>query len=330
MTAPAQELDTSATNRHRGGAVSHADGATTGIVLRGVTKSYDKTPVLKGIDLQLEPGKVYGLLGANGVGKTTLMSVIVNHKFRTSGEVRIDGADPAENARILERTCFIHEDQRWHDDYSVSHLLRALPHFYSNWQPELADHLLGKFSIPRKTEIKKLSRGQRSALAICISLASRAEYTFLDEPYLGLDPTARNIFYEELMREVAEHPRTVLMSTHLIDEAANLMEEVVLMRRGRVEMHAEVDRITSGMTAVRGMDHAVDEFTAAYDVVASQSLGRIRSVLIEGALDPIERERAQDLHLSVESPALQEIVAALGVLDHSPTSIDATHQGEGS
>lgn len=288
-----------------------------GITLAGVTKRYGKTQVLQGIDLHLEPGKVYGLLGANGVGKTTLMSVILNHTFRTSGRITIDAVNPAENARVLERTCFIHEDQRWHDDYTVNHLLRALPHFYPKWQDELVQRLLSRFSVPRKTELKKLSRGQRSALAVCVSLASRAEYTFLDEPYLGLDPTARNMFYEELMREVAEHPRMILMSTHLIDEAANLMEEVVLMRKGRIELHAPVDRVTAEMTAIRGIDHAVDQFTTAYDIVSTQSLGRIRSVLIRGSLTPEEQERAEALHLSVESPGLQEIVAALGILDHA-------------
>ncbi|KAA9394465.1 ATP-binding cassette domain-containing protein [Kocuria coralli] len=309
---------TDPTTRSAAGApVTSTPETSAGIALQGVTKSFGKTEVLKGIDLHLKPGKVYGLLGANGVGKTTLMSVICNHTFRSSGRITIDGEEPAENARILERTCFVHEDQRWHDDYLVDHILRALPHFYRDWQPDLAERLLSRFSIPRKTPLKKLSRGQRSAFAVCISLASRAEYTFLDEPYLGLDPTSRNIFYEELMREVAERPRTILMSTHLIDEAANLMEEVVLMRRGRIELHADVDEVTSSMTAIRGIDEAVDGFTAPYDVVSSQSLGRIHSVLVKGALAPDERARAEALHLSVEKPGLQEIVAALGILDHA-------------
>ncbi|NKE10756.1 MULTISPECIES: ABC transporter ATP-binding protein [Kocuria] len=288
---------------------------TDGITVQGLTKSYGKHRVLQGLDLRLESGKVYGLLGANGVGKTTLMSVILNHTFRSSGQVRIDGQNPAENARVLERTCFIHEDQRWHDEYTARHLLQALPAFYPRWSAQTAQHLLDRFSVPRKTPLKKLSRGQRSALAISISLASRADYTFLDEPYLGLDPSSRNIFYEELMLAVSEHPRLVLMSTHLIDEAANLMEDVILMRWGRIDLHAPVEDVTASMTAVRGMDTAVDEFTAGYDVVSSQSLGRIKSVLVRGSVVGREQQRAEDLHLSVESPGLQEIVAALGVLD---------------
>lgn len=297
-----------------------ATGTTEGIVTRGLTKSYGSTEVLRGIDLHLAPNRVYGLLGANGVGKTTLMSVLLNHTFRSGGTVTIDGEDPRENAALLARTCFIHEDQRWHDDYKVSHILDALRWFHPASDPALATRLLDRFGVPRRTALKKLSRGQRSSLSIALSLASRAPYTFLDEPHLGLDATARTIFYEELMREVAEHPRTVIMSTHLIDEAAGLFEEVLLMRQGRVEIQADVEEITSSMVAVRGLEDAVDSFVAGRDVVSTQSLGRIRSVLLREQLTEQERRFADEQHLSVEHAGLQEIVASLGILDHpSPT-----------
>ncbi|MDO5663225.1 MAG: ABC transporter ATP-binding protein [Brachybacterium sp.] len=288
----------------------------TGIRTRALRKAYGRTPVLHDIDLDLAPGRVYGLLGANGVGKTTLMAVLVNHTFRSGGTVEIDGEDPAENAPVLARTCFIHEDQRWHDDYHADQVLAVMPSFHPQWDERLADRLLHRFGVPRRTALKKLSRGQRSGFAIALSLASRAPYTFLDEPHLGLDATARGIFYEELMREIAERPRTVIMSTHLIDEAASLLDQVLLMRGGRIEMQADVDEITASMTVVRGLDSAVDPFVAGRDVISSQSLGRIRSVLLRERLSPADARRAEELHLSVESAGLQDIVAAMGILDH--------------
>lgn len=295
--------------------------STAGIVIEGLTKNYGRTEVLKGIDLHLEPGRVYGLLGANGVGKTTLMSVICNHTFRTAGTITIDGQDPRENAPLLARTCFIHEDQRWHDDYKVGHILAALEWFHPNADMALATRLLERFGVPRKTALKKLSRGQRSSLSIALSLASRAPYTFLDEPHLGLDATARSIFYEELMREVAEHPRTVVMSTHLIDEAAELFEQVLLMQKGNVVIQADVDEITSSMVVLRGLEDEVDTFVAGHEVVSRRSLGRIRSVLLRGRLSREEVRDAEQRHLSVEPAGLQEIVAALGILDHpDPTT----------
>ncbi len=311
--------DTSRAAREQGSTVQ---GSTVqGITVQGLTKSYGRTEVLRGIDLHLAPGRVYGLLGANGVGKTTLMSVICNHTFRTGGSITIDGQDPRENAPLLARTCFIHEDQRWHDDYKVRHILDALTWFHPASDTTLASRLLDRFGVPRSTALKKLSRGQRSSLAIALSLASRAPYTFLDEPHLGLDATARSIFYEELMRDISQHPRTVIMSTHLIDEAAGLFEEVLLMRRGRVEIQADVEEVTSSMVVVRGLEDDVDAFVAGRDVVSRHSLGRIRSVLLRDRLSSKDQRRAEQQHLSIEHAGLQEIVAALGILDHpDPTA----------
>lgn len=292
---------------------------TGGITITGLSKSYGSTEVLHDIDLRLPAGRVYGLLGANGVGKTTLMSIVCNHVFPTSGQVLIDGQPPAENAAILERTCFIHEDQRWHDDFTLDILLRIAPRFFSRWSPQTAEDLAEKFRLPRRTKVKKMSRGQRSALAITISLASRAPYTFLDEPYLGLDPSARAIFYAELLNEIAEVPRTVIMSTHLIDEAASLMEDVILMRNGRVEMHADVDSITSDVFTVRGLGADAAQLIGNLEVLSRQSMGRIESILVRGELNGAAHRRAEELHVSIEPAGLQELVAALGVLDAAPT-----------
>lgn len=288
--------------------------AESGITISSVSKSFGRTEVLHSIDLQLPPNRVYGLLGSNGVGKTTLMSIICNHIFPTSGEVLIDGRHPAENAEILERTCFIHEDQRWHDDFTLDILMRVAPGFFARWSAQTAETLAERFRLPRRTRLKKMSRGQRSALAITISLASRAPYTFLDEPYLGLDPSARSIFYSELLQEISEVPRTVIMSTHLIDEAASLMEDVILMRQGHVEMHADVDSITSQSFTVRGLSADVAQVVAGLEVLSRKSMGRIESTMVRGNLNGQAHRRAEELHVSIEPAGLQDLVAALGVM----------------
>lgn len=297
-----------------------------GITTSGLSKTFGRTEVLHDINLELPAGRVYGLLGANGVGKTTLMSLICNHIFPSSGRVLIDGQSPVENAAVLERTCFIHEDQRWHDDFTLDVLLKVAPRFFSGWSAVTAERLAGMFHLPRRTRLKKLSRGQRSALAITISLASRAPYTFLDEPYLGLDPSARSIFYTELMNEISEAPRTIIMSTHLIDEAASLMEDVILMRDGRIEMHADVDTITSEVFTVRGLADDVGQLTSGLEVLSRQSMGRIESALVRGTLNGEAHRRAEELHVAIEPAGLQELVAALGVLDAGQTATPGSAQ----
>jgi ABC-2 type transport system ATP-binding protein len=312
-------------NHHRGrpGSTPSADGIT----ITGLSKSFGRTEVLHEIDLHLPPDRVYGLLGSNGVGKTTLMSIICHHIFPSSGQVLIDGQPPAENAGVLERTCFIHEDQRWNDDFTLDILLRVAPGFFARWSSATAENLVGRFKLPRRTKLKKMSRGQRSALAITISLASRAPYTFLDEPYLGLDAGARSIFYTELLNEISEVPRTVIMSTHLIDEAASLMEDIILMRNGRLAMHADVDSITSQVSIVRGLGDDVDRLIGGLEVLSRQSMGRIESAMVRGLAGGEAHHRADELHVSIEPAGLQELVAALGVLDATPaaTTLEGAH-----
>ncbi|WP_112235592.1 ABC transporter ATP-binding protein [Kocuria sp. BT304] len=305
MSSPVRHTD------HRESAPGQASGE--GIRIRNLNKSFGKKHVLRDIAVDFAPDRVHGLLGANGVGKTTLMSVILNHTFRSSGEVLIDGEDPRENARLLERTCFIHEDQKFHDDDTPASLLRILPTFYPAWDTELAERLASRFKLPMSTRTTKLSRGQRSALAIVISLAARAPYTFMDEPYLGLDPGHRALFYEEFARALAEHPRTVILSTHLIDEVSDLLEDVVMIEDGRVTVDADIDDARDSAFVLRGLEPVVRDVVGARRVLREHRLGNILSVTVDGTATAEDRRRADAANVSVEPVTLQELVAARGM-----------------
>lgn len=291
--------------------------AQPGIVLRRIAKAYGTTEVLTDVTATLLPGRIYGLLGANGTGKTTLLACIAGHTFRTRGEILIDGQDPVENAAILARLCFIREDQAYNDAFSVADILGVLPSFYTEWDSELATRLVRRFRIPRHTKSKKLSRGQRSALAIVIALASGAAYTFLDEPYLGLDATSRTLFYEELLREYAAHPRTFILSTHLIDEAADLMEVVLILDDGVVAVHTDVDEARRSSFIVRGRAPEVRSLIGDREVLAERSMGAVVSATVRGHVTDDDRYAAARDHLSLEDASLQEYVAAIGI--HSLT-----------
>lgn len=284
-----------------------------GIRIWNLNKSFGKKHVLRDITVDFAPDRVHGLLGANGVGKTTLMSVILNHTFRSSGEVLIDGEDPRENARLLERTCFVHEDQKFHDDDTPASLLRILPTFYPAWDTDLAERLAPRFKLPMSTRTTKLSRGQRSALAIVISLAARAPYTFMDEPYLGLDPGHRALFYEEFARAMAEHPRTVILSTHLIDEVSDLLENVVMIEDGRVTVDADIDDARDSAFVLRGLEPVVRDVVGARRVLREHRLGNILSVTVDGTATAEDRRRADAANVSLEPVTLQELVAARGM-----------------
>jgi ABC-2 type transport system ATP-binding protein len=277
------------------------------ISVAGLTRSYRGQLALDSVSFDVAGGSITGLLGRNGAGKTTLLRILTGHEFPSAGGVQIFGASPAENDQILRRMVFIREDQSY-PDIQVRHAVRAASWCHPNWSAELADRLLADFALPEGRPIKKLSRGMRSALGIVIGLAARAEVTLFDEPYAGLDAVARQLFYDWLLADYAEHPRTVLLSTHLIDEVAGLLERVLVMDRGRVVLDAAADDLRGAATTVSGPVLAVDEFTARHQVWDRRQIASQASVVMVGPLNETDRAQARSLRLDLEPLTLQQLV----------------------
>ena len=280
---------------------------TPTISVSGLTRRYHDQLALDHVTLDIEEASITGLLGRNGAGKSTLMRIMAAQEFASSGRVRILGANPVEHDAILRRMVLVREDQDF-PDIQVRQALRAASWFYPNWDGALADTLLDEFELPTKRAIKKLSRGMRSSLGIVIGLAARADVTLFDEPYAGLDAVARHRFYDQMLADFAERPRTVLLSTHLIDEVADLLERVVLIDRGRIVLDAPADDIRGSATAVRGSVAAVEEFVAGRRTWDRRRMASQESVVVAGALDDGDWVWARALHLSLEPLSLQQIV----------------------
>jgi ABC-2 type transport system ATP-binding protein len=280
---------------------------TPAISVTGLTRRYRDHVALDQVSLQVEAGSIVGLLGRNGAGKTTLLRVLAGQEFPSAGDVLVHGARPAENEAVLRRMVFVREDQTY-PDFKVRHALRVASWFYPNWSPAAADALLADFGLPAGRAVKKLSRGMRSALGIVIGLAARADVTMFDEPYAGLDAVARQIFYDRLLADYAEHPRTILLSTHLIDEAAGLLERVIVIDRGRIALTADADDLRGVATAVSGPILAVDEFTAGRVVWDRRRVASRVSVVVVGGLEESDRLRARSLQLDLTPLTLQQLV----------------------
>lgn len=285
---------------------------TYAIETRGLTRSYGDTRALDDVTVRIHANTITGLLGRNGAGKTTLMALATAQVLPTSGEVLIDGEQPFERTRVLEKLCFIRDNQRYPDNYRLKHALRAARIFYPNWSQELADELVALFRIPAKTDVTKLSRGQLSSLGIVLGLASRAPITFFDEPYLGLDATARMYFYDALLRDYQEVPRTIVLSTHLIDEMDRLLERVVILERGRVVQDADVDELRSAAHTVAGPAAAVDAYAAARNVLSTHRVGGLATLVVEGAPSAMDLQAAERGGVELGPVSLQELVSAYG------------------
>jgi ABC-2 type transport system ATP-binding protein len=280
---------------------------TAVIEVRGATKRYRDVTAVDDVSFTLTENRIYGLLGRNGAGKTTLMSMLTGQEFTTTGELNVFGASPIENASVLERLCFIKESQKYPDDFKVKHVLRSAPWFFANWDADFAAQLVEEFRVPVDRRMKKLSRGQFSAVGVIVGLASRAPLTFFDEPYLGLDAVARQLFYDRLLADYAEHPRTIVLSTHLIDEVSNLLEHVLLLEQGRLLVDQEADALRGSATTVVGPRTVLEQFIAGRDVMHRDGIGGLATATLAG-LDADDRAAATSAGLELAPVSLQQLV----------------------
>lgn len=278
------------------------------VELRHLTKTYKTTTALNDVSLSIEQDSIYGLLGRNGAGKTTLMSILTAQNFATSGEVEVFGENPYENARVLRRMCFVRESQKYPEDSNAKHALANARLFFPHWDQALAEELVDEFRLPLKTTIKKLSRGQQSAVGVIIGLASRAEITFFDEPYLGFDAVARQTFYDRLIADYADHPRTVVLSSHLIDEVADLIENVIVIDRGKIIIDESAEEVRNRAVNIVGDADAIARLVAGREVIHRQSLGRVASVTVLGRLSAVDYELIAEADLDLTPVSLQQLI----------------------
>lgn len=200
-----------------------------------LTRRFRTKNVLNGVDLDLGPG-IHGLLGRNGVGKSTLLRIIAGQLKPTSGTVEVFGERPFDNARVMDRTCLTGVDTAYPGSWSGADVIKGARLRYRPWDQQLADALTADFAMDQalETRYEKLSRGQRAMVAIVIGLAAGTDLLLLDEPYVGLDTHNTDVFYRHLLAQ-ADTGRTIVMATHHIEDAAKVLDTaVVLGREGTV------------------------------------------------------------------------------------------------
>ncbi|MEX5720984.1 ATP-binding cassette domain-containing protein [Geodermatophilus maliterrae] len=285
---------------------------TVAATLTDVTVRFREHTALAGVTTSIAREGITGLLGRNGAGKTTLLQLLTGHRVPTSGRVEVLGAAPYENDDVLRRVCFVKEGQRYPDHFRVRDALAAAATLFPEWDEDLARSLVADFELPARRPVKKLSRGMVSAVGITIGLASRAPVTLFDEPYLGLDAVARQLFYDRLLADYAENPRTVVLSTHLIEEISGLLEHVLLLDSGRLLLDDDADDLRAAALTVTGPADRVAALAAEHDALSVETLGGAsRAVLrLRRRVEPAELVPAG---MTAEPTPLQQLVVAMSL-----------------
>lgn len=283
--------------------------------VRDVTVAYGETVAVDGLSLRLAGPQIHGLLGRNGAGKTSLLSVVAAFRKATSGAVLLDGEPVFENPAATRRICFVRGlgdtvDHDWPGD-GVKHALALAAALRPAWDPSYADELVERFSLPTDKRLGELSRGQRCALAVTLGLASRAPLTIFDESHLGLDAPSRYAFYDALLADYVAHPRTFVLSTHLIGEVSSLLEQVSIIQDGQLLLSEPAEELRARGVTVTGPAQAVAALTGGLRVLATRQLGPTRSDTVYGQLDDASCQQAQQAGVELGPVALQDLFVHL-------------------
>lgn len=283
---------------------------TPAIHIDDVHHNFGSTHALRGVDLTIQPHRIVGLLGRNGAGKTTLLSILAGHRRATSGRVRIGGMDVWETERMRD-VFLIGEGEASNDSWRLRDRARLVATLRPNFDQALFATMLVTFDLDPRARISKWSRGQRAAAGVSLALASRCPITILDEAHLGMDAQSRYALWDLMVADYAAHPRTIIISTHHVDEVANIMEEVVILEAGTVLRHDIADEMVGRAATITGPTSRVTEAVAGLHVVADRHAGATREVTVMDVDTADLRARSRSNGVRVDSVGLQDLFVHL-------------------
>lgn len=281
------------------------------IEIRGLTRRFGKKAALHDVNLTVPRGSVFGLVGENGAGKTTLIKHILGLLRAEIGSVRVFGRDPvADPVGVLGRIGCLSEDRDLPDWMRIDELMRYSQAFYPTWDEDYAEDLRRDFALDSRQRVSTLSRGQRARAGLLVALAHRPDLLVLDEPSSGLDPVVRQEILGAIVRTVADEGRTVLFSSHLLDEVERVADHVAMLHDGRLVACDSLDQIRRGhhRFTIR-FDQPQDSSPQFPGALSCQGGGQEWTVLCNGGSEElVQAVLAQGAKIVEEaSPSLEEI-----------------------
>lgn len=281
------------------------------IQVKDVTKYYGKVCALENISVSIEAGKIYGLLGRNGAGKTTLLNLMTNRLFPSVGEITVDGESVTENDRVLGKIFFMTEKSLYPESFKVKDIFYWTKEFYPKFDLSYAASLCEKFELKENKKFKSLSTGYKTISKIITALASNAEIIMFDEPVLGLDANHRDLFYKELLANFMEEPKTIILSTHIIEEIAKMLDRVIIINNRKIAVDDSTENLLKSAYCVSGMSQNVEKYIEGKNCVNIEQMSSFKSATVIGNITDNDKELAQRLNLEFTSVELQKLFISL-------------------
>lgn len=277
------------------------------IQIKNITKKYNDLTALDNVSFSFEFGKIYGLLGRNGAGKSTLINIIANRIFADHGTILIDDIPAKENMQVHEKIFCMSEADLYDKDLKIKEHFKWIARFYDCFDLNKALTIAEKFELDINKKFRSLSKGYQSIFKLTAALSLNVPYVIFDEPVLGLDANHRELFYDLLLQDYENNERTIIVATHLIEEVANIIEEVVLIDHGQIILQDTVENLLETGYSVSGIAQEVDRYCSGKNVIGYDELGgmKIAYVLDEKTSFP------QNSSLHFSSVNLQKLFVKL-------------------
>lgn len=278
-----------------------------GIQIKNITKKYNGLTALDNVSFSFEFGKIYGFLGRNGAGKSTLINVIANRIFADEGTVLVDAVPARENMKVQEKIFCMSETDLYDKDLKIKEHFKWINRFYDSFNIDKALEISEKFNLDTDKRFKALSKGYQSIFKLTVALSLNVPYVIFDEPVLGLDANHRELFYDLLLKDYEDGERTIIIATHLIEEVANIIEEVVLIDKGKILLQESMERLLETGYSISGITKEVDDYCTDKNVIGYDELGSLKIAYVLGEKTPLP----ENSNLQISAMNLQKLFVKL-------------------
>lgn len=279
----------------------------TVITCNDLTKKYGSKKVLNDLSLTIEKNKLTGLIGRNGAGKTTLLKIIAGHINKTSGNIYVFSENPFNNLFINANTILISNDLAFPSILTLEDILIEMEKFYKKWDKTFAYHLLDYFSFNKKDNYTNLSKGRKSTFNIILGLASRCALTIYDEPTIGMDVATRNDFYRILLKDYLNEPRSIIITSHHVDEIESILENILLIHEGKCYFNGSIERFKQYAIGLTGETETIEHLISNQEKIYSRKIDHFNSYVViknESSIKQFARYGLSVKHISPSELAI--------------------------